>query len=240
MLWIALPIGIQGSLFAQSTPSTATPQAQSGEKSVNQEDKKTEKSEADETNAYRHSPSVQWAANLLHLDVETTAKGFEYINFAVIALAVGIPLFKMLPKAFRQRSARLGAELEVAHAKTADANERLTAVEARLAGLDAEISAIRKQVEEDMKGDEARFKASIEEESARIVAAAEQEIVIAGAQARRGLKEFAADLAIDRALSRLTLDDETDHALIAEFANDVSGKQGHKRRSTQDGNGGHA
>lgn len=186
------------------------------------------KSEADEVNQYRHSASVQAIAKFLHVDVETAATGFEYINFAIIALAIGIPLFRMLPKVFRQRSARLGAELEVAQAKTADANARLSAVEARMAGLDAEIAVIRKQVEEEMRADEVRSKAAIEEETARIVAAAEQEIAMAGRQAQRGLKKFAADLAIDRALSTLTLDAEADRALIAEFAADVDGgRHGH-------------
>jgi F-type H+-transporting ATPase subunit b len=240
MLWIALPLATLGApsrLVAQSSPSTAVAYTQSAEKPLRKEEKK---SEAEETNVYRHSPTVQWVSKLIHVDVETTARVFEYINFAIIVLAVGIPLFRVLPKVFRQRKARLGAELEVAQAKTADANDRLSAVEARLAGLDAEISAIRKQVEEDMKGDEARFKATIEEETARIVAAAEQEIVVAGAQAQRGLKQFAADLAIDRALTRLTLDDEADHALIAEFANDISSKHGRKRQTAHDGNGGRA
>ena len=180
---------------------------------------------------FRHSPTIEWFSNLLHIDVETTASIFEYINFAVIFLAVGIPLIKWFPKLLRQRSARLSAELEVAQAKTADANERLSAVEKKLSGLDAEISAIRKQVEDDMRADEARSKAAIEEETARIVAAAEHEIVMAGTQAQRGLKKFAADLAIDRALSTLTLDAEADRALIAEFAADVD----HGGRKTRKG-----
>ncbi len=171
---------------------------------------------------FRHSPTIEWFAKLLGLDVETAASIFEYINFAVIALAVGIPLFRWLPRLFRQRSARLTAEIEVAQAKTADANSRLAAVEAKLAGLDAEINAIRQQVDEAMRADEVRAKAAIEEETARIVASAEHEIVMAGTQAQRGLRQFAADLAIDRALTQITLDAETDRALIAEFAADIA------------------
>lgn len=191
------------------------------------------KSEQEEIDSYRHSATVEWCSRLLHTDVETTARIFEFINFAIIVLAVGIPLFKVLPKTFRQRSARLGAELEVAQAKTADANHRLSAVEAKLAGLDAEIAAIHKQVEEDMRADEARNKALIQQETARIVAAAEQEIVMAGSQAQRGLKQFAADLAIDRALSTLTIDAATDRALFAEFALDAASDGGKKKRSSK-------
>ncbi len=194
------------------------------------EAKKETKSEEEEANEYRHSATVKWFANLLHIDVETAAKTFEFINFGVVFLLIAIPLIRILPKVMRQRSAKLSFDLEVAQAKTMDANERLKAVEARLAGLDGEIAAFRKQVEEDMKSDEARMKASIEEESARIVKAAEQEIAVAGALAERSLKQFAADLAIDRALSQLTLSPETDRALIAEFAGELASLPGGKSR----------
>jgi F-type H+-transporting ATPase subunit b len=184
------------------------------------------KEEAIDIEQYRHSATVHWVAKTLNIDLETAAKTFEFINFGILVLAIAIPLIKIVPKILKKRTAKLGFELEVAKSMTEDANRRLAEVEAKLAGLDVEVSAIRKQVEEDIKGDEARIKASIEEESARIVASAEQEIVMAGAQAQRGLREFAADLAIDRALSQLSLDAATDSALIAEFAHDVTAKHG--------------
>jgi len=43
------------------------------------------------------------------------------------------------------------------------------------------------------------------------------------AQARRGLRNFAADLAIEHAAKQLVLTPETDKALIAEFISDVAG-----------------
>jgi F-type H+-transporting ATPase subunit b len=242
LLLIALMLGIMaaplGALAQEAAPAAPAAQSQSQPKSESvfkQEHKAEKAEEADETDAYRHSASVKWFANLLHLDVETAAKIFEYINFAVILLAVGIPLTKMLPAAMRKRSAKLSAELEVAQAKTQDANDRLKIVEEKLAGLDSEIAAIRRQVEDQMRDDEVRSKALIEEETARIVAGAEQEIAVAAAQAQRGLKQFAADLAIDRAVSQLTIDAETDRALFAEFALDVAGKPG-KRRAKGDQN----
>ena len=66
-----------------------------------------------------------------------------------------------------------------------------------------------------------RITASLEEESKRIVESAEQEIAMAAAQARRGLRTFAADLAIDQAAQKLVLTAENDRALIAEFVGDV-------------------
>ncbi|HTJ30762.1 MAG TPA: ATP synthase F0 subunit B [Acidobacteriaceae bacterium] len=188
---------------------------------------KETKAEESQEAKFRHSATIEWFSKLFGIDIDTTADIFEYINFAVILLAVGIPLFRGLPKLFRKRQAKLSADIEVAQAKTADANDRLGIVEAKLKGLDAEIDAIRKQVDEAMRADEARAKASIEEETARILASAEHEIAQAGAQAQRGLRQFAADLAVDRALTKINLDADTDRALIAEFASDIA--TGHRR-----------
>ena len=179
------------------------------------------KEEREEENVYRHTALVTSMAKALHMSVETTARIFEFINFAIIALAIAIPLGKILPKVIRKRSATLNQNLESARKTTADANARLSAVEAQLSRLDEEIAKIRAQVEEESKQDEARIKAAIEEESARIVASAEQEINVAAAQAKRGLRYFAADLAIEQAARQLVLTPEIDRALIAEFISEA-------------------
>lgn len=179
------------------------------------------KEEAEEANVYRHTPLVHSLARIFHMDVETTARLFEYINFAIIMLAIVIPLAKVLPKVMRRRNQTLSHNLESARKMTADANTRLSAVEAQLSRLDDEIGKIRAQVEEESKQDEARIKASIEEERARIVASAEQEITAAAAHAQRGLRHFAADLAIEQAAKQLILTPEIDRALISEFVKDA-------------------
>ena len=177
---------------------------------------------AEDDSIYRHTPLVQSLAKVFHLDVEITARLFEYFNFAIIALAVVIPLVKIMPKMLRKRSETLKQDLETARKTTADANARLSAVEAKLSKFDSEIAAIRAQVEAESKQDEQRIKASIQEESGRIVAAAEQEIAVAAAQAKRGLRSFAAELAVEQAAKQLVLTPETDRALIAEFVGDAT------------------
>ena len=96
-------------------------------------------------------------------------------------------------------------------------NSAKISTDPKLAKIDGEIQKFRTEVEAESKNDEARIKASLTEESARIVEAAEQEIGQAAAQARRGLRNFAADLAIDQAARQLNLTPEVDRALIAEF-----------------------
>jgi F-type H+-transporting ATPase subunit b len=148
------------------------------------------------------------------------------INVLIVVLGLGIPLARFIPKVLRKRAQTLQTDIESARKMTADANTRLSAIEAKLAGLDTEIDKIRAQVEEESKQDEVRIKSTISEESARIVAAAEQEIGVAAAQARRGLRHFAADLAIEQAAKQLVLTPEADSALIAEFLVDVGAHQG--------------
>jgi F-type H+-transporting ATPase subunit b len=155
------------------------------------------------------------------MSVETTARLFDFLNFGIIVLLIGVPLAKVLPKLLRTRGEKVRGDLDAARKTTAQANLRLGAIEAKLSGLDGEIAQIRAQVEEESKQDEARIKSTIGEESARIVAAAEQEIEASAAQARRSLRHFAADLAIDQAARQLTFTPETDRALIAEFLSDA-------------------
>jgi F-type H+-transporting ATPase subunit b len=193
--------------------------------------------EEEEHNLFRHTSMVQSISDSVFHDdknatdpekvelrnkhIETTARTFEWINAAIIWLCIIIPLAKFLPKVMRKRSITLSHHLENARKTSADANARLSAVEAQLSRLDEEIAKIRAQVEEESKQDEARIKASIEEERARIVASAEGEIGAAAAQARRSLRHFAADLAIEQAASQLVLTPETDRALIAEFISEA-------------------
>jgi F-type H+-transporting ATPase subunit b len=209
--------------------STAATAANSGSSSASTA-APAPKSEEEQEQALLHAPIVQSLARMLHLDLDTTIFLLLGINFAIIFFAVAIPLARVMPKIIRKRSQTLSQDLETARAATADAQSRLSGVEAKLAGLGEEMQKFRNQVEQDSIEDEKRIKAALSEESARIVASAEQEIGVAAAQIRRGLRDFAADLAIDQASQQLNLTPETDRALIAEFvagvSADASGKGG--------------
>jgi F-type H+-transporting ATPase subunit b len=187
------------------------------------------KSQEDQDKAFLlEGPIVKWTARTFNMSAETASGIFQIANFVVIALLIGVPIVRVMPKIFRTRSQTLGASLQTAREATADANARLSAVESKLAGLDDEIKKFRAQVEAESLEDEARIKAALAEESARIVQAAEQELSVAAAQAQRSLRHFAADLAIEQAAKQLTLTVETDKALIAEFVGQVANGKGGK------------
>jgi F-type H+-transporting ATPase subunit b len=228
LFFTALAMALAGAprvVFAQQ-PAPAAPASANSNSSDAEET--TTKNEQKELDVYRHAPIVARIGQKMGLNVDTTAKIFEAVNFVIIILAIVLPLVRILPRALRNRTETLNREIKTASEAKADADSRLSAVESRLAGLADEIAKFRAQVEQESLEDEKRVKASLAEESARILTAAEQEMAAAVAQARRGLRHFAADLAIGQAEKQLTLTPETDRALIAEFIGEVARNGGSK------------
>jgi F-type H+-transporting ATPase subunit b len=206
-------------LAAQQQAATQGVNSAAAISATTPEPAKADSDEELQTRSFRlQGPLVGATSRALHWPLEKTARLFEFINFAIIALAIAIPLFKLLPAMLRKRTKTLTESLDSARKMTEDANTRLSAVEAKLASIDQQIAAFRAEVERDSAGDEARIKAALEEERVRIVESAEQEIGQAAALARRGLRHFAADLAVDQAARELNMTAETDRALIREFA----------------------
>ena len=176
--------------------------------------------EEDETAVYKTSPSVR-AIGIFHLAPKSASVAFEFMNFALLAAIVIFYIAKAAPKAFRARQKGIDQQLGEARIAANEAKERLHAVEERLSRLDEEIAGFRKQSEQDALNDEQRIKQSIEEERKKIIASAEQEIGTASATAERSLRKFAAELAVNRALGRLSLNELEDRALVQNFAADL-------------------
>jgi F-type H+-transporting ATPase subunit b len=175
----------------------------------------------DEEYVFKHSDSVRAFAKMFHLSPEAASMVFWSLNAVLLFVFVGYFLVTGLPKAFRSRRQQLDRQIVEAHVATEKAEERLRAVEERLGRLDSEIAAVREQAERDSAHDEARIKQAMEDEKKKIVASAEQEIASAGAAAERRLRKFAAELAVERATSRLHLTEGDDRTLIQEFASSL-------------------
>ncbi len=208
-----------GAPAAQAAPAPAAAQTAKPDAAPAKEAPKTEQEQAD---VYRHAPVVKAIAKALHMDVETVARISEFINFGIIFLVVAIALVRVMPRVLRKRSQTVSHNIAEARKQTEDANARLTAVEAKMANLDGEIAKFRAEIEAESLQDEVRIKAALKDESDRMVQAAEQEIEVAAAQAKRALRHFAADLAIDQAARQMVLTPEADRALIAEFVGDMA------------------
>lgn len=200
------------SVGEQSTPIDAAPEKR--------------EQEVDENAAYRHSPTVVKLGSMLGMRAEAAATAFTILNFLVLAALVGDFALKLLPKLFRERSSAIQRHLVEARTATEEASARLNAIEDRLGRLDGEIATMREHFEADTRREEQRLKTLVEEESARIVAAAESEIAAATLAARRDLQRHAAELAVEYAAQRLVVTAETDRLLIQDFAQRLTGQGG--------------
>jgi F-type H+-transporting ATPase subunit b len=210
---------VHHAIAQQATPADAggrlsSPEAQSPEKN---------KQEADENDAYLHSPSVRKLGAIVGLNAEQAATAFTVANFIVLAALVGWFLLKTLPKTFRDRNTTIQKDLVDARTATEQASARLRSVEERLSKLDEQIAALRAQADKDSTLDELRIKASIEEDKRKILEAAEQEIAAATTLAHRQLQQYAAELAIDQAARKLVVTAETDRLLVQSFARRLTG-----------------
>ena len=122
----------------------------------------------------------------------------------------------------KREGSGLGATSSVA---SAEAARRLGEIEARLARLDSEVSGIKTAAEREAAAEEERIRAAAEDDKRKVVDAAEAEIAAIARTARHELKNFAASLAVDIATRKIKVDDNTDQALVREFAGHL-GKDG--------------
>ncbi len=192
-----------------STPESASPEANKGEK--------------DENDAYLHSPSVKAIGAKLGMSTEQAATVFQVLNFAILAVLVGWFLLKTLPGVFRSRNTAIQKDLVDARSATEQASARLNSVEERLSKLDGQIAAMQTQAESDSVAEEQRIKAAVEDEKKKILASAEQEITAATTQAQRQIQQYAAELAIEQAARKLVVSAETDRLLVQGFARRLTG-----------------
>ncbi len=213
MFGLALVLPRQALLHAQDVPAAtqATRESAPAEQSA-------EKKQEEQIEGYRHSKTVQTLGRMAGLNAEQAASAFTLLNLAVLVGLVCWFLVRALPKTFRDRNSLIQKHLVDARAATEEATARLNSVEERLGRLDGQISSMRTQAERDAVLDEKRIKASVEDEKAKILAAAEQEIAAATTHAQRQIQQYAAELAIEQATRKLAISAETDRLLVQNFA----------------------
>lgn len=173
----------------------------------------------------RNAPSVRKLAQWTGLSNEKAYWLSIFLNFAILAFFLGLLLKKVLPTTFKNRSQSIQKRMEEARKTSDEARERLKQVESRLSRLDAEIAEMRRQAEENARTEEKRVQAEGEAERRRIVTSAEQEIAAVAGHARRELKAYAAELAVNLASKKIKVDKDADQSLVREFTVEL-GKDG--------------
>jgi F-type H+-transporting ATPase subunit b len=127
--------------------------------------------------------------------------------------------------AMRERTTLIRKSMDEAKKASDAAMTRLKDIETRLSRLDGEVAELKSQAEKDFKAEEQRIHAAATEDARRVVEFAETEISAAAKAARRDLKAFAAELAVNLAEKKIQIDPQTDQRLVGKFVNDL-GKDG--------------
>jgi F-type H+-transporting ATPase subunit b len=225
----AIAIMPAGVLRAQENPNPATTSVPHGQAKPAQPSPRHEGEQqleqGGEADAIRNAPAVKWIARHTGLTKNQAYWLCIGLNFAIIFLAIAGLMRKMLPGYFKGRTSTIQKGIEEARKMSEDARRRLAEVEGRLSRLDTEIAGMRREADENAKAEEQRLLAAGEEERRRIVASAEQEIEMAANTARRELKAYVAELAVQLAEKKIRVSNDTDQALVRAFTAQM-GKDG--------------
>lgn len=179
-----------------------------------------------ENATFRESPSVKWLSKMTGIPLKSAYWVFIALNFIILAFLIYLVSKSRLPAMFRSRTEVIRKSLDEAQRSSADANRRLTNIEARLSRLDTEVAEMRAQAEREATAEEERIRAAGEQDKVRIVQAAQTEIEAVGKNARRELKSYAADLAVALAEKRIHVDAATDQQLVRSFTDRLGNSNG--------------
>jgi len=148
---------------------------------------------------------------------------WKVVNFVILAIGLGYLMAKTLPGFFHSRTSSIQEGISEAQKVKAEAEKRAAEVDKRVSALGAEIEKFRSQSRAEMEKEGAR----IREETAATIRKMEQqaqvEIESAGKSARRELKAYAANLALDLAEQRVRakLNPTAENALVEKFVVDL-------------------
>jgi F-type H+-transporting ATPase subunit b len=212
----------------EGTPEAVQPSAEhpvAAESSEKHESLAKSEEEEEENATLKYSPTVTKLGKMAGLDAKSSYWLFTLINFGVVVVAILWLLKSKVMVGMRNRTTQIRSAMDTAKKASEDANSRLAAIEQRLQKLDSEVAGLKSQAEADFKSEEKRIQEQAEQDAQLVIQAAEQEIATAAKSARRELKVFAADLAVNLAEKRISVDRDTDEHLVQTFVNQL-GKDG--------------
>ncbi len=156
-------------------------------------------------------------------EAEEGLKGWMWANFIVLAVALGYFAGKQGGPFFTARSRKIAKDIVEAGDFRKRAELKAAEVERRLAGLQADIAALREEAGAENEAERERIASATETEMAKLQAGAEMEIASAAKTARAELKQYAAGLAVALAERKIrtNMTDASRNALVEEFVRDL-------------------
>jgi len=152
----------------------------------------------------------------------------KLFNLSLVLVVLYFILRKPASNFFRERARKIDESLAAADASREEAKRKMAEVEAKVAGLEERVEEILEAAREEGAAEKARIIAAAEREAARILENAERGIESRIRAARKELKAYAAELALDRArkLLRERIDEEEDQRLLDRLLEDIGEERG--------------
>jgi F-type H+-transporting ATPase subunit b len=148
---------------------------------------------------------------------------WAWANFAILAGALGYLIVKKGGPWLTARSVAIRKGIAEAEELRADADARAVEVDRKLAGLGAEIAALRDNARHEQAAEAERIRQQTAADLARIQEHAAREIDAAGKTARVELKRYAAQLAVNLAEQKIRrqLTPALQSGLVNNFVHDL-------------------
>ncbi|MBI4461708.1 MAG: hypothetical protein HY653_02275 [Acidobacteria bacterium] len=148
---------------------------------------------------------------------------FKWINFILLFGALVYFARKPFRRYVAGRRRALQATIEESRRLRARAEQQVSQINQRLARLEEEVSALRRQAAADAAAEQRRIREAAEREAERIRATAQAEIASTLRAGRLELRAFAARLAVNLAEERIRrqLDPDTHAALFQAFVDNL-------------------
>jgi F-type H+-transporting ATPase subunit b len=152
-----------------------------------------------------------------------TLEMWRWVNFAILAAGIGYLLVKNLPPFFGSRTSSIQKEIAEARKFKQESEQRSAEILKRVSSLGTDIEAFRVQSRAEMEREGERIREEAAAHIRKLNDQATTEIESAGKAARRELRAYAADLALDLAAQRIRtrLDPATEAGLVDRFVGDL-------------------
>ncbi len=210
---------------ASSPGKDLTQASEAGAPEGKAKEKGGKEEEEEENIGLKQSPIVRTLGAKLGLSPVAAYWVFWCLNFAVVLAVILWAVKSKVLVSMRERTVLIRKSMDEAKKASEAAMARLSDIEGRLSKLDGEVAVLKAQAEKDFSTEEARIRQAAEDDAKRVVEFAETEISAAAKAARRDLKAFAAELAVELAEKKIQIDPQTDRQLVSTFVNDL-GKDG--------------
>jgi F-type H+-transporting ATPase subunit b len=151
---------------------------------------------------------------------------WKWANFAILAIAIGYLLGKVLPEFFRSRTETIQRDIKESARIKQEALARAAEVEKKMATLQTEVESMRQQARSEMAAEGERIRRDTEAQIVRMQSQAQMQIESASKAAQQDLKKYAATLAIDLAEQRLrgSMTGDAQNALVERVVADLAKK----------------